>query len=449
MATDVQVPALGESITEGTLAQWLKKPGEAVKADEPIASLETDKVSVEVPSPVAGVLIEQLVEEGDNVAVGAVIARIDQSATAAAAPPPPTPAVAGAESTTTNPAGAGENPQLRGTPNAPEPVVGENAGEASVADEDHITTLSPAVRRAVLEYHVDPTKIKGTGKDGRLTKDDVVAAAEAQKSGTPANAGTQAPQAKAPEAPEAKAPPPGPRPSPGNERREERVKMSRLRQTIAKRLKDAQNTAAMLTTFNDVDMSAVIDARTRYKDLFEKKHGIRLGFMGFFVKACALAGKDVPSVNASLEGDEIVYHDYLDVSVAVSAPKGLVVPVVRDADRMSFAEIEKTIAAYGKKAKEGTLTVDEMSGGTFTISNGGVFGSLLSTPIINPPQSAVLGMHRIEERPVVRDGQIVARPMMYLALSYDHRIIDGREAVTFLVRVKEAIEDPTRLLIDL
>ena len=225
--------------------------------------------------------------------------------------------------------------------------------------------------------------------------------------------------------------------------------MSRLRLTIAKRLKEAQNTAAMLTTFNDVDMSAVIAARARYKDLFEKKHGIRLGFMGFFVKACALAAKDVPSVNASLEGDEIVYHDYLDVSVAVSAPKGLVVPVVRDADRMSFAEIEKTIAEYGKRAKAGTLTVDEMQGGTFTISNGGVFGSLLSTPIINPPQSAVLGMHRIEERPVVKDGQIAARPMMYLALSYDHRLIDGREAVTFLVRVKEAIEDPTRLLIDL
>jgi 2-oxoglutarate dehydrogenase E2 component (dihydrolipoamide succinyltransferase) len=445
MATDVQVPALGESITEGTLAQWLKKPGEAVAADEPIASLETDKVSVDVPSPVAGVLTERLVEEGANVAVGAVIARIDQNATAAAAPPP-SPAVAGAQSTTTNPAGAGENPQLRGTPNAPEPVPGEDAGETSVSDE-HITTLSPAVRRAVLEYHVDPTKIKGSGKDGRLTKDDVIAAAEAQKTSTPAQAEAQAPQAKAP-APEAKAPPPGPRPSPGD-RKEERVKMSRLRQTIAKRLKDAQNTAAMLTTFNDVDMSAVIEARTRYKDLFEKKHGIRLGFMGFFVKACALAAKDVPSVNASLEGDEIVYHDYLDVSVAVSAPKGLVVPVVRNADRLSFADIEKTIAAYGKKAKEGTLTVDEMTGGTFTISNGGVFGSLLSTPIINPPQSAVLGMHRIEERPVVKDGQIVARPMMYLALSYDHRIIDGREAVTFLVRVKEAIEDPTRLLIDL
>lgn len=443
MATDVQVPALGESITEGTLAQWLKKPGEAVKADEPIASLETDKVSVEVPSPVAGVLTEQLVQEGDNVAVGAVIARIDESATAAAAAAPPSPAAAGAESTTINPAGAGENPQLRGTRNAPEPVPGEDAGETSVSDE-HITTLSPAVRRAVLEYHVDPTKIKGTGKDGRLTKDDVIAAAEAQKAQSSAPAPqARPPAAPPPAAPEAKAP------AASGERREERVKMSRLRQTIAKRLKDAQNTAAMLTTFNDVDMSAVIEARTRYKELFEKKHGIRLGFMGFFVKACALAAKDVPSVNASLEGDEIVYHDYLDVSVAVSAPKGLVVPVVRNADRMSFAEIEKTIASYGKKAKEGTLTVDEMTGGTFTISNGGVFGSLLSTPIINPPQSAVLGMHRIEERPVVRDGQIVARPMMYLALSYDHRIIDGREAVTFLVRVKEAIEDPTRLLIDL
>ena len=438
MATDVEVPALGESITEGTLAQWLKKPGEAVAADEPIASLETDKVSVEVPSPVAGVLTEQLAQEGDNVAVGAVIARIDQTATAGATAAPASAPAQAAAAATTNPAGAGETPALRGDATAP-------VAEAEHGDDDHVTTLSPAVRRAVLEYHVDPTSIRGTGKDGRLTKDDVIAAAKS----SPAQAGAQAPQAKAP-APEAKAPPPGPRPSPGSsERREERIKMSRLRQTIAKRLKDAQNTAAMLTTFNDVDMSAVIDARARYKDLFEKKHGIRLGFMGFFVKACALAAKDVPSVNASLEGDEIVYHDYLDVSVAVSAPKGLVVPVVRNADRMTFAEIEKQIAEYGKKAKEGTLTVDEMTGGTFTISNGGVFGSLLSTPIINPPQSAVLGMHRIEERPVVKDGQIVARPMMYLALSYDHRIIDGREAVTFLVRVKEAIEDPTRLLIDL
>ena len=452
MATDVEVPALGESITEGTLAQWLKKPGEAVAADEPIASLETDKVSVEVPSPVAGVLTEQLAAEGDTVAVGAVIARIDQSATASPAASAPK-ADQAAAAATTNPPGAGENPELRedvelNTVAPPDP-------DGPPRDEDQVQTLSPAVRRAVLEYHVDPTSIRGTGKDGRLTKDDVIAAAQGKAA--PAPTVTTAPQAKAPEQPVVTPAKAGAQPEEklgsrlrGNdERREERVKMSRLRQTIARRLKEAQNTAAMLTTFNDVDMSAVIDARTRYKDLFEKKHGIRLGFMAFFVKACALAAKDVPSVNASLEGDEIVYHDYLDVSVAVSAPKGLVVPVVRSADRMSFAEIEKTIAAYGKKAKEGTLTVDEMTGGTFTISNGGVFGSLLSTPIINPPQSAVLGMHRIEERPVVKDGQIVARPMMYLALSYDHRLIDGREAVTFLVRVKEAIEDPTRLLIDL
>ena len=442
--TDVQVPTLGESITEGTLAQWLKKPGEAVKADEPIASLETDKVTVEVPSPVGGVLTEQLAAEGDNVAVGAVIARIDENATAGAPAAAPAPAEAAAAATT-NPAGAGETPALRGDEHAP---VAEAEG-----DDDHITTLSPAVRRAVLEYHVDPSKIVGTGKDGRLTKDDVIAAAQAASS--PAKVGAPAPQAKAPPAP-APAPSPAPQakaPSVSGERREERVKMSRLRQTIAKRLKDAQNTAAMLTTFNDVDMSAVMKARGDYKDLFEKKHGIRLGFMSFFVKACALAARDVPSVNASLEGpegnQEIVYRDYLDVSVAVSAPKGLVVPVIRNAQAMSFADIEKTIADFGKRAKDGTLTVDEMTGGTFTISNGGVFGSLLSTPIINPPQSAVLGMHRIEERPVAVNGQVVIRPMMYLALSYDHRIIDGREAVTFLVRVKEAIEDPTRLLIDL
>ena len=434
MATDVEVPALGESITEGTLAQWLKKPGEAVAADEPIASLETDKVSVEVPSPVAGVLTEQLVQEGDNVAVGAVIARIDEKAIATAAAPSPSPAQTAAAATT-NPPGAGETPALRGEASAPVAELDR--------DEDHVTTLSPAVRRAVLEYHVDPTKIRGTGKDGRLTKDDVIAAA--QSKGQP-----EAPEVKAPAVPSPSARPAQARPeSPAGERREERVKMTRLRQTIARRLKEAQNTAAMLTTFNDVDMTAVIDARSRYKDLFEKKHGIRLGFMGFFVKACALAAKDVPSVNASIEGDEIVYHDYLDVSVAVSAPKGLVVPVVRNADRMSFAEVEKTVADFGKRAKDGTLTVEEMQGGTFTISNGGVFGSLLSTPIINPPQAAVLGMHRIEERPVVKDGAIVARPMMYLALSYDHRLIDGREAVTYLVRVKEAIEDPTRLLIDL
>ena len=428
MATDVKVPALGESITEGTLAQWLKKPGEAVAADEPIASLETDKVSVEVPSPIAGTLIEQLFQEGDTVAVGAIIGRIGEAGAAVAATPAETKEAVDAA---TNPPGPAETPL---------PREDEHAPAADHAD----LTLSPAVRRAVLEHHVDPSAIRGTGKDGRLTKDDVLAAAKAKDGSAPA-AAPVAPPAPVAEPTRSEAPAAAAR----GERREERVKMTRLRQTIAQRLKDAQNTAALLTTYNDVDMTAVIDARARYKDLFEKKHGIRLGFMGFFVKAVALAARDVPSVNARIEGDEIVYSDFLDVSVAVSAPKGLVVPVIRDADKMSFAEIEKSIAAFGKKAKEGTLTVDEMKGGTFTISNGGVFGSLLSSPIINPPQSAVLGMHRIEERPVVRDGQIVARPMMYLALSYDHRLIDGREAVTFLVRVKEAIEDPTRLLIDL
>ena len=434
MATDVKVPALGESITEGTLAQWLKKPGEAVAQDEPIASLETDKVSVEVPSPVAGTISEQLVAEGDTVAVGAVIARIGEGGEAAAAPAAP----------------KEEEPKAEAKPAEPAapPAGNENAEPA----HDAALTLSPAVRRAVLEHHVDPSAIKGSGKDGRLTKDDVLAAAKGKDS-APAQAGAQTEAKASPAAPDKPAPQAAGAPASagaqlGN-RTEERVKMTRLRQTIATRLKEAQNTAALLTTFNDVDMSAVIEARAKYKDLFEKKHGIRLGFMGFFVKAVALATRDVPSVNARIEGDEIVYSNFLDVSVAVSAPKGLVVPVVRSADAMSFAEIEKTIADYGKKAKEGTLSMDEMRGGTFTISNGGVFGSLLSTPIINPPQSAVLGMHRIEERPVVKDGQIVARPMMYLALSYDHRLVDGREAVTFLVRVKEAIEDPTRLLIDL
>ncbi len=429
MPTDVKVPTLGESITEATLGAWLKHPGDAVAADEPIATLETDKVSVDVPSPVAGTFGEALVEEGDTVAVGALIARIGEGAGAAVASAAPSPAA--------------DAPAVAAP--GPDPVP-------TSAQADAALRLSPAVRRAVLENHVDPSAIQGSGKDGRLTKDDVLAAAKSKTSPIsviPAQAGTQPEQAAAESlsaGPVAAARSAGPASA---DRREERVKMTRLRQTIATRLKDAQNTAAILTTFNDVDMSAVIDARARYKDLFEKKHGIRLGFMGFFVKAAALAARDVPSVNASLDGDTIVYHDYLDVSVAVSGPKGLFVPVVRSADRMSFAEVEQAIAGYGKKAKDGTLSMDDMKGGTFTISNGGVFGSLLSTPIINPPQSAVLGMHRIEDRPVARDGQVVIRPMMYLALSYDHRLVDGREAVTFLVRVKEAIEDPTRLLIDL
>ena len=410
MATEVKVPALGESITEATLGAWLKKPGDAVAADEPIASLETDKVSVDVPSPVAGVFGEALVAEGDTVNVGAVIATVGEGSGAA------TPAPA-----------ADKAPEI-----APAQAPAATAGHGVSDEQAQALRLSPSVRRAVQESGVDPAGLTGTGKDGRITKEDVAKA----KSG-PAPAAAPAPaQASAPA-------------SPKGDRAEERVKMTRLRQTIATRLKEAQNTAALLTTFNDVDMSEVIAARSRYKDLFEKKHGIRLGFMSFFVKAAALAARDVPAVNARIEGDEIVYHNYLDVSVAVSAPKGLVVPVIRSADQMSFAEIEQTIAGFGQKAKAGTLTADDMKGGTFTISNGGVFGSLMSTPIINPPQSAVLGLHRIEERPVVKEGQIVARPMMYLALSYDHRLVDGREAVTFLVRIKEAIEDPTRLLIDL
>jgi 2-oxoglutarate dehydrogenase E2 component (dihydrolipoamide succinyltransferase) len=432
MATDVKVPTLGESITEATIGQWLKKPGDAVALDEPIASLETDKVSVEVNSPVAGTLSEQLAKEGDTVEVGAIIARVGEGAAQAASSPAASAPPADVAGTPVNPSGAGENVEPR---------------EGAATDAS--LTLSPAVRRAVLEHHVDPSSIKGSGKDGRITKDDVIAAAGAKTSSAPAQAGAQVEARRPTETAPASAPASAGAQAAAGQRTEERVKMSRLRQTIAARLKDAQNTAALLTTFNDVDMTEVIAARARYKDLFEKKHGIRLGFMSFFVKAAALAARDVPSVNARLEGDEIVYANYLDVSVAVSAPKGLVVPVIRSADAMSFAEIETAIAEFGRKAKAGTLSIDEMKGGTFTISNGGVFGSLLSTPIINPPQSAVLGLHRIEERPVVKDGQIVARPMMYLALSYDHRLVDGREAVTFLVRIKEAIEDPTRLLIDL
>ncbi|MGP1283806.1 MAG: 2-oxoglutarate dehydrogenase complex dihydrolipoyllysine-residue succinyltransferase [Parasphingopyxis sp.] len=417
MATDVEVPALGESITEATLGEWLKQPGDAVGRDEPIASLETDKVAVEVPSPVAGTLEEHLVAVGDTIEVGAVIARIGE--------------------------GKGAAPEKAGTKAAPAKQESAPAATKSQdADADGPPlTLSPAVRRLVLEHGVDPSKIKGSGKDGRLTKDDVLAAAKADK----AEAREPSLERTEPAPATAKAAPAAP-----GERNEERVRMTRLRQTIAKRLKDAQDTAALLTTFNDVDMTAVMEARKQYKDLFEKKHGIRLGFMGFFVKAACLALRDVPSVNAQIDGDEIVYHDYVDVSVAVSAPNGLVVPVIRNAESMSFAEIETTIADFGQRAKDGTLSMDEMRGGTFTISNGGVFGSLLSTPIINPPQSAVLGMHRIEQRPVVLpDGSIAARPMMYLALSYDHRLIDGREAVTALVRMKEALEDPMRLLIDL
>lgn len=408
MTIEVKVPVLGESVTEATVGEWLKQPGDAVKADEPIVSLETDKVAVEVPAPSDGVLAQHMVAVGDTVEVGAVIALLSAD-------------------------GAGVAPAAKAAP-APS-ASAPAAAPAAAQDSDGAQTLSPAVRRAVLEHGVDPSTIKGSGKDGRLTKEDVLAAAKAKDSApaAPATASDAAPAA----APA------------GAGRNEERVKMTRLRQTIAKRLKSAQDTAALLTTFNDVDMSAVIEAREKYKDVFQKKHGIKLGFMSFFAKASVLALKDIPAVNAQVDGDEIVYHDYVDISIAVSAPNGLVVPVVRDCDKLGFAGIEKAIADYGKKAKDGTLTMEDMKGGTFTISNGGVFGGLMSTPIINPPQSAVLGLHRIEDRPVVRNGEIVIRPMMYIALSYDHRIIDGREAVTALKTIKEAIEDPTRILIDL
>ena len=409
MTIEVKVPVLGESVTEATVGEWLKQPGDAVKADEPIVSLETDKVAVEVPAPSDGVLAQHMVAVGDTVEVGAVIALLSADGAGVAAAPAAKAAPA---------------------PSASAPA----AAPAAAQDSDSAQTLSPAVRRAVLEHGVDPSTIKGSGKDGRLTKEDVLAAAKAKDSAPAAPATADSAPAAAPA---------------GAGRNEERVKMTRLRQTIAKRLKSAQDTAALLTTFNDVDMSAVIEAREKYKDVFQKKHGIKLGFMSFFAKASVLALKDIPAVNAQVDGDEIVYHDYVDISIAVSAPNGLVVPVVRDCDKLGFAGIEKAIADYGKKAKDGTLTMEDMKGGTFTISNGGVFGGLMSTPIINPPQSAVLGLHRIEDRPVVRNGEIVIRPMMYIALSYDHRIIDGREAVTALKTIKEAIEDPTRILIDL
>ena len=406
MSIEVKVPTLGESVSEATVGQWLKKPGEAVALDEPICSLETDKVAVDVPAPAAGVMGNYIAQEGDTVSVGALLGTIEDGVAAAGGAAP----VARTE--------------------APVPP----ASDTIAPKGDDAAVLSPAVRRAVLEHGIDPSSVKGTGKDGRLTKEDVLAAAVAKQAAPAPVATAAAPVVAA---------------APVAGRNEERVKMTRLRQTIAKRLKSAQETAALLTTFNDVDMTAVMEARAKYKDVFEKKHGVKLGLMSFFAKASVLALKDIPSVNAQIQGEEIVYFDYVDISVAVSAPNGLVVPVVRDVDKMSFAGIEKAIADYGKKARDGALTMADMAGGTFTISNGGVFGGLMSTPIINPPQSAVLGLHRIEDRPVVRNGEIVIRPMMYIALSYDHRIIDGKEAVTALKTIKEAIEDPTRLLIDM
>ncbi len=399
--TDVMVPPLGESVTEATVSTWFKKPGDVVKVDEMLCELETDKVSVEVPSPVAGVLLEIIAPEGTTVPAGARLAIVTEGASAAAV------AVA---------------PKAAATPVAATPAAKD------VED-------APAAKKAMAEAGLTSAQVTGTGRDGRIMKEDVAKAAAAPAA---AAASTPAPAAI----------PRAPIPA-DDAAREERVKMTRLRATIAKRLKDAQNTAAMLTTYNEVDMSGVMELRTTYKDIFEKKHGVKLGFMSFFVKACIHALQEIPEVNAEVDGQDVVFKNYVHMGVAVGTPNGLVVPVLRDADQMSFAGIEKKIAEMGARARDNKLTMADMQGGSFTISNGGVYGSLMSSPILNPPQSGILGMHKIQDRPVVVAGQIVIRPMMYLALSYDHRIVDGKGAVTFLVRVKEALEDPRRLLMDL
>jgi 2-oxoglutarate dehydrogenase E2 component (dihydrolipoamide succinyltransferase) len=414
MAKEIRVPQLGESVTEATIGKWFKTQGDAVKADEPLVELETDKVTVEVPAPAAGVLSSIAAQPGQTVNVGALLGAIEEGAAATASAPK----VEAKKS--------GEIP-----PPAP-------AAAAATADAK---PLSPAVRKIVEESKLDPGTIAGTGKDGRLTKGDVLA--EVTKPAPPPPA-VQLPPAAPPQPAAPRAPTP-----PADAQREERVRMSRLRQTIARRLKDAQNVAAMLTTFNEVDMTHVMALRNQYKEVFEKKHGVKLGFMSFFVKAVLHALKEIPAVNAEIDGEDIVYKNYYHIGVAVGTEKGLVVPVVRDADRMSFAQIEKTINDFGKRARDGQLQIAEMQGGTFTISNGGVYGSLMSTPILNAPQSGILGMHKIQERPIAVGGQVLIRPMMYLALSYDHRIVDGKEAVTFLVRVKEGLEDPQRALLDL
>jgi 2-oxoglutarate dehydrogenase E2 component (dihydrolipoamide succinyltransferase) len=410
--TEIRVPTLGESVTEATIGRWFKKPGEAVAVDEPLVELETDKVTIEVPAPAAGVLSEIAAKNGETVAVGALLGAIGPGS--GAAPPPAEPANVAA------PAPAAAMPAL--------PPAKSAAADAP---------LAPSVRRIADETGTDPAAVPGTGKDGRVTKGDMLAAIErAAMAPMPVPQPAASVQVRAP--------------SPADDAaREERVRMTRLRQTIARRLKDAQNTAAMLTTFNEVDMTAVMALRNHYKDLFEKKHGVKLGFMGFFVRACVQALKDVPAVNAEIDGSDIVYKNYCHVGIAVGTDKGLVVPVVRDCDRKSLAEIEKEIAGFGRRARDGQLKIEELQGGTFTITNGGVYGSLMSTPILNAPQSGILGMHKIQDRPVAIAGKVEIRPMMYLALSYDHRIVDGREAVTFLVRVKELLEDPSRLVLDL
>ena len=405
----VKVPPLGESVTEATVARWLKKVGEMVKADETLLELETDKVTLEVNAPAAGVLTKVAAAEGGSVAIGDILGELDSDAKPSVATPVSAPEKAPAPVAT-------QAPTLTPAPvmtGSPAPFI-----SASSADK-----LSPAVRKLTTETNINPATLAGSGKDGRLLKGDVLQAVSnpPEISSTPSSQGPL----------------------------EERVKLSRLRQRIAQRLKEAQNTAAMLTTFNEIDMTNVMAVRKRYQDAFEKKHGVRLGFMSFFTKACVTALKEIPAVNAQIDGDDIIYKNHYDISVAVSSPQGLVVPVVRGADHLSFADLEKTIGNLGKKARDGKLSMEDMTGGTFTITNGGIFGSLMSTPILNTPQSGILGMHKIQERPMVVDGKIDIRPMMYVALSYDHRLVDGREAVTFLVRVKECLEDPERLLLDI
>ncbi|CAO4147750.1 2-oxoglutarate dehydrogenase complex dihydrolipoyllysine-residue succinyltransferase [Methylorubrum aminovorans] len=440
MATDILVPTLGESVSEATIGRWFKKPGDTVAADEPLVELETDKVTLEVNAPAAGQLGEILVKDGETVEPGAVLGSIVEGGKAAekgASKPTPKSAEP-AETKTQSREEKGEGKAAKEAPAQESSASYGSHGDAPPAGGRGADESGPAVAKLARESGIDPASLNGSGKDGRVTKGDMLAAID-----------KGVPKAPAQEArTETKAPPRAPS-APDDAAREERVRMTKLRQTIARRLKSAQDTAAMLTTFNDVDMGAVMALRSQYKDIFEKKHGTKLGFMGFFTKAVIGALKDVPAVNAEIDGQDLVYKNYYHIGIAVGTDKGLVVPVVRDADDLSIAGIEKKIAGFGKKAREGKLSIDEMQGGTFTITNGGIYGSLMSTPILNAPQSGILGMHRIEERPVVRNGKIEARPMMYLALSYDHRIVDGKEAVTFLVRVKEALEDPARLVLDL
>jgi len=412
---EIRVPALGESVTEATIGKWFKKPGDAVAVDEPLVELETDKVTIEVPAPAAGVLSGIAVKDGETVAVGALLGEIKEGAGAI-------------------PAKAQPKPTQPAPPQAPQPAAPKPAAAPAPPAE---TPLAPSVRKLTVETGMDVSTVPGTGKDGRVTKGDMLAAIErAAAQPTPVAQPAAAIQVRAPSPPDDAA-------------REERVRMTRLRQTIAKRLKEAQNTAAMLTTFNEADMGHVMALRAQYRDLFEKKHGVKLGFMGFFVRACVQALKEIPAVNAEIDGADIVYKNYYHIGIAVGTERGLVVPVVHDCDQKSLAEIEKTIADFGRRARDGALKIEELQGGTFTITNGGIYGSLMSTPILNAPQSGILGMHKIQERPMVVAGKIEARPMMYLALSYDHRIVDGREAVTFLVRVKECLEEPARLVLDL